>query len=111
MKCHQCSRPALYQHGGVRLCLDCESKRVNIDAVQFLQTASMLNQSLDEMDDIFGGGRSGGRIPIAAIASAMRGNARQNHISISHSTVGAVNTGDLCAYRSRDYLKPRDGQR
>lgn len=77
------------------LCIDCEHKRVSIDGMRFIQAAAMINQSLDDMDAAFGFPSSGGRIPINAIATAMRGKTTLNNIAVTHSTVGAINTGDL----------------
>jgi hypothetical protein len=100
MRCHQCERPALWKVSdtGPVLCLDCMHKLQQITNVQFLQNAAMLNLALDEMDAIgasFGAPGSEARIPVDAIARAMKGNAVLNNINISNSSVGVVNTGDL----------------
>jgi hypothetical protein len=53
------------------------------------------NQALDDMDMVSGIRLGGGRYPVAEMASAMRGAVTQNNITISNSSVGVVNTGDL----------------
>jgi hypothetical protein len=63
--------------------------------MQFLQNAAMMNHAMDEMDSITGLGQLGGRIPVAALAGAMSNKSTNNHINISNSTVGVINTGDL----------------
>jgi len=97
MKCHQCDRPALYQigEGGPMLCIDCEHKRMSIHNMQFLQAAALMNQSLDDLDAVTGFHTPGGRIPVNAIANAMRSKTTLNNITVTNSTVGSINTGDL----------------
>jgi hypothetical protein len=63
--------------------------------MQFLQNAAMMNHALDEMDEISGISLGGGRIPVAALAGAMKNGSVYNNIRISNSTVGVLNTGDL----------------
>jgi hypothetical protein len=63
--------------------------------MQFLQNAAMMNQAMDHMDEITGFGQSGGRIPVAALAGAMKHGSTYNNINIANSTVGVINTGDL----------------
>jgi hypothetical protein len=63
--------------------------------MQFLQNAAMMNQALDQMDLVTGIPLGGGRIPVAALAGVMNKGSTYNNISISNSTVGAINTGDL----------------
>jgi hypothetical protein len=57
--------------------------------------AAMTNQALDDMDAMVGFGRSGGRIPVAAIAQAFRRGSVYNSINVNNSQVGLINTGDL----------------
>ena len=80
------------------MCIDCEQKRLWIQSIGFLQNAALLNQSLDDMDSvfgIFGIQSSGGRVPVAALANAMKGRSTLNNITVANSTIGAINTGDL----------------
>lgn len=97
MPCAQCRKPAFYQVGDqkVPLCLDCWHKFQQANFLQFLQNAAMMNQAMDDMDEMTGFGPSGGRIPVAALASAMSTKSTYNNISISNSNIGVVNTGDL----------------
>jgi len=95
MKCNQCDRPAFYQFGDAGLCIDCEHKRVSIHGIQFLQAAALMNQSLDDLDAVSGFHTPGGRIPLNAIANAIRGKTTLNNITVTNSTIGAINTGDL----------------
>lgn len=97
MRCHQCSRPALYQitDQEIPLCLICFERWQSIQNIQFLQNAAMMNQSLDDMDEISGISSSGGRIPVSEIARAMQRKQTYNNINITNSQVGVVNTGDL----------------
>jgi hypothetical protein len=102
MRCHQCERPAIYCMEGKNLCLACTDKlqsiadrQQSIVDRQFLQNAAMLNLSLDEMDAVVGLPLAGGRVPVAALAQAMRGRTVLNNIHVTNSTVGVLNTGDL----------------
>lgn len=97
MKCHQCPRPAFYQVGdeGIPLCIECWSKLEETNFRKFLMNAAMANQAMDDMDEISGLGRSGGRIPVAAIAGAFGRGAVYNNINVTNSQVGAISTGDL----------------
>jgi hypothetical protein len=61
----------------------------------FLQNAAMMNQAMDDMDEISGISLGGGRIPVAALAGAMKSGSVYNNIRISNSTVGVFSTGDL----------------
>jgi hypothetical protein len=97
MRCHQCPRPAFYEVGDekIPLCLDCWSKFEEANFRKFLMNAAMMNQTMDHMDEITGLGRTGGRIPVAAIAGAFRRSAVYNNIKVTNSQVGMINTGDL----------------
>jgi hypothetical protein len=50
---------------------------------------------MDDMEEISGLPASGGRIPVAALAGAMKKGSTYNNININNSTVGILNTGDL----------------
>jgi len=97
MPCSQCKRPAFYNVGeknNVPLCLDCWHKVTQATYMEFLMNAAMMNQNLDDMDAVVGF-RTGGRIPVAALAGVMHRGSTYNNIRITNSTVGVLNTGDL----------------
>lgn len=98
MKCCQCARPAFYLIGDdkIPLCLDCGHKLEQMQQMQFLRNAAMLNQAMDDMDNVVGFGLSSrSRIPVAEMARAMQKGSTYNNINISNSQVGVLNTGDL----------------
>jgi hypothetical protein len=55
----------------------------------------MMNQAMDDMDMMTGFHLGGQRIPVSALAQAMSRAMTNNHIIISNSSVGVLNTGDL----------------
>ncbi|WP_417684224.1 hypothetical protein [Roseibium sp.] len=57
--------------------------------------ASMMNHAMDEMDMVTGIRLGGDRIPVSQLAQAMSRPMTNNHITISNSSVGVLNTGDL----------------
>ncbi len=63
--------------------------------MQFLQLAAMMNQSSDAVEMITGFPNSGGRMPVQALAQAMRRSHTLNNIHISQSQVGVLNTGSI----------------
>lgn len=98
MKCHQCDRPAMYLVGDknqIPLCLHCYAKLSHIMNMQFLQNAAMLNQASDDIDMAMGFPSSGGRVPVQAIAQAMKRSHTLNNIHISKSQIGVLNTGSI----------------
>jgi hypothetical protein len=97
MPCSQCNRPAMYSlnDGKIALCLDCWHKWQSAMYMQYLMAAAAQNQALDDMEMISGVRLGGGRIPVAALADAMNKGSTYNNITISNSTVGVLNTGDL----------------
>lgn len=96
MKCHQCDKPGLYRcEDGPLLCLHCHAILQESNFRSFLMNASMMNQAMDDMDMVSGIYHGGGRIPVSAIAQAMSRPMTNNHIFISNSSVGVLNTGDL----------------
>lgn len=98
MKCDQCDRPAMYFVGdknNIPLCLDCYAKLSHIMNMQFLQNAAMMNLALDDMDMVTGFPLSGGRMPVQALAQAMRRSHTLNNIHISQSQIGVLNTGSI----------------
>jgi hypothetical protein len=99
VKCHQCDHAAMFgagPKGEIPVCLDCWHKFQNATAMQFLMAAAAANQAADDMDAMMPIGLTGGRIPVAALANALaKGSSVTNHINISNSNVGVVNTGDV----------------
>jgi hypothetical protein len=82
--------------GEIPLCLDCWNKLQSTNYMQFLLAAAGANQAADDMDAMMPIGLTGGRIPVVALANAVaKGSSVSNHINISNSNVGVVNTGDL----------------
>lgn len=57
--------------------------------------AAGANQAADEMDSMVGLGRTGGRIPVEALARAASVSRTYNNIRIANSNVGVINTGNL----------------
>ncbi len=96
MNCVQCSRPAFYQvENGVPVCLTCWAIIQDIHFRNWLQNAAMLNQANDDMHALMPIGPVAGRIPVSDIAKAASRSRTYNHIHISNSNVGVVNTGHL----------------
>ena len=96
MKCHQCERPALYKYDdGLSLCIQCNALLQENNYRSFLMNAAMMNNAMDHMDLVTGIHLGEGRIPVSALAQAMSRPMTNNHISISNSSVGVINTGDL----------------
>jgi hypothetical protein len=98
MKCNQCDRPAMYligEDGKIPLCLDCYAKLSHIHQMQFLQNAAMMNLAMDQIDKVTGFPSSGGRMPVHALAQAIRRSPTLNNIHISHSQIGVLNTGSI----------------
>ena len=98
MKCHQCDRPAFYLTGdnnNIPLCLDCYAKLSHISNMQFLLDAAMMNQALEGIEMMTGLPNSGVRVPVHALAQAMRRSQTLNNIHISQSQIGVLNTGSI----------------
>jgi len=97
MPCSQCKRPAIIAIGepGVLLCLHCYHAWSEIQFWDFLQNAAMMNRSLDDMEMVSGFTLSSKRIPVAEMARAMAKASTYNHIIVSGSKIGVINTGDL----------------
>ncbi len=101
LRCSQCPTEAFYivgdQQGdkGTPLCLECYSKLEDIRFRHFLMAAAGANQAADDMDEIVGLGRSGGRFPVEALAKAASMARTYNSIRIANSNIGVINTGNL----------------
>lgn len=83
----------MYDVGNVPLCLHCAATVEHISNMHWLKNAAMMNQALSDMDMVTGIPLGGDRIPVAAVASAMRRNPILNHIHINNSQIGVLNTG------------------
>ena len=95
-KCSQCNKPAMWQTENNYLCLDCYSKFVQIHYLQFTQLASLYNQALDDVDDIFGLPVTSGRLRIPSLPPTINtGQTTYNNIRVDNSVVGAINTGNI----------------
>ncbi|WP_431014677.1 hypothetical protein [Bradyrhizobium pachyrhizi] len=58
--------------------------------------AAGANQAADDMDSMLGMGvRTGGRIPVEALARAVSMSRTYNNIRIANSNIGVINTGNL----------------
>ena len=95
-KCSQCNKPAMWQIEDNYLCLDCYSKFVQINHLQFSQLASLANQAIDDMENIAGlpSGSLGGRLRIPSPSPTIN-TATYNNIRVDNSVVGAINTGNI----------------
>src|SRR6266480_4272438 len=100
MRCSQCPNPAFYRIGNGKgettLCLRCLQVYEGIQFREWLKNAAMMNHASASMDSMLGGiGGESPRIPVEAIARAASMANTYNNISISNSSVGVVNTGNL----------------
>jgi hypothetical protein len=100
MRCSQCSNNAFYRIGNgaggeTSLCLQCLSVWEGIQFREWLKSSAMMNHASDGMDMLTGFGPPSPRIPVEAIARAASMSRTYNNISISNSSVGVVNTGNL----------------
>ena len=94
-KCSQCDKPAMWQLEDNYLCLDCYSRFVQINHLQFSQLASLANQAIDDIENIMGLS-SGGRLHIPSLPPTINtGQTTYNNIRVDNSVVGAINTGNI----------------
>lgn len=77
------------------MCLACYGRLEDIRFRQYLMLSASSNQALDEMDFMVGFGRTGGRIPVEALAKAASMSRTYNNIKIANSNIGVINTGNL----------------
>ena len=94
-KCHQCQTPAICKRNGIYLCLDCDAKFQQASYQRHVSVASTLNMLLDEMDEIAGLPRTGGRFQMPIPTTINTGDTTYNNIRVSDSTVGTINTADV----------------
>jgi hypothetical protein len=77
------------------LSLTCSAILEQIQTMQFLKSAAMMNDANHQMDMMTGFGPPHKPIPVAEIARAMTKASTFNNIHITNSKVGVVNTGNL----------------
>lgn len=100
-KCSQCDTPAVLDIKGTYLCIDCYSKLQEANYLRHIQLASISNQLLDDMDDIAGLPRTGGRYQIPTPTTINAGQTTFNNIRVNDSIVGTINTGNVQKLDSR----------
>ncbi len=96
MKCHQCNNNAMYQVGEqkIPLCLSChalmqQTIQRNVDMLR-----EEMNHSMDSIDSMFGIS-TGARYPVKRPVLVSGGTVNNNHIAITNSQVGVLNTGNI----------------
>ena len=99
-KCYQCEKPALWQivtenEARVPLCLGCYKLFHDMQNMDFLKSAIMYNQALEEMDLVTGFHTPGGRMPVSNMVKAMQKAPILNNIQVSNSQIGVLNTGSI----------------
>lgn len=96
MKCHQCNNNAMYRVSDqkVPLCLHCYAvvQQMNQRNIQMLREE--INYSMDGIDSMFGIS-VGPRYPTKRPVLVSGGTVNNNHIAISNSQVGVLNTGNI----------------
>ena len=100
-KCNQCKTPAVWNVGGTSLCLDCYAKFQQANYQQHVMLASTINMLLDDMDDMVGLPREGGRFKIPTPTTINAGQNTFNNIRVSDSVIGTINTGNVEKLDSR----------
>ena len=100
-KCSQCNTLAVLKMKGIYLCIDCFSKLQEANYLTHIQLASICNQLLDDMDDIAGLPRTGGRYQIPTRTTIKAGQTTFNNIRVNDSIVGTINTGNVQKLDSR----------
>ena len=100
-KCNQCKTPAVWSVGDTYLCLDCYAKFQQANYQQHVMLASTINMLLDDMDDMVGLPREGGRFKIPTPTTINAGQNTFNNIRVSDSVVGTINTGNVEKLDSR----------
>ena len=99
MQCSQCGRPAVVRIGGkegtIFLCIDCNLKFEQAQAMEFDRNARLFNMVSDQMDAMAGVPYSGGRIALPERPVFHVGGLNLNNIKIDRSTIGILNTGTI----------------
>jgi len=94
MKCHQCSNVAMFQVGpqNIPLCLSCNALMQQMIERNVQMLREEQNHAMDSIDAMFGI-RTGARYPTKRPVVVSGGTV--NHIAISNSQVGILNTGNI----------------
>lgn len=100
-KCNQCQTPAVWNVNGICLCVDCYAKLQQANYQNHVMLASTINMLLDDMDDMIGLPRSGGRFKIPTPTTINAGQTTYNNIRVNDSVVGTINTGNVEKLDSR----------
>jgi len=92
--CSQCGKPAIYEFHSHILCLDCTHKVTQIQQQDFENNAVMLNFAADQIDSIVGFPGNSPRMEIPK-RIVIKNPQTFNHIKVSNSVVGSINTGNI----------------
>ena len=92
MKCSQCDRAAMFNYGGVGLCVDHYYKILQADYIRVSMLATHLNFIRGEIEAGVGGIVRLPKLVMPPLPSA--GDSWTfNNINVDRSTIGAINTG------------------
>lgn len=100
-RCNQCPTPAVWDVKGIYLCIDCYAKFQQASYQNHVILASTMNMLLDDVDDMVGLPRSGGRFKIPTPTTINTGETTYNNIRVNDSIVGTINTGNVEKIDSR----------
>ncbi len=93
LACTQCpGKPAIMTVGEHPLCVDCYYKVSVAQTLQFQRDAAMMNLALSEIDAIAGWAGDTYRVQMPQLPN---GNTSTTNVTVSGSTVGAINTGTV----------------
>ncbi len=96
MKCYQCNNNAMFEVGPqkIPLCLSCNTLFQQALNRQNEMLREEINYIQDSVDAMFGI-RTGARYPIKQSVVVSGGTVNNNHIAISNSQIGILNTGTI----------------
>lgn len=95
MKCNQCSNQAIVQYEFGLLCVDCNLKFQQTNAIVTERMERQINFLLDEMEMVSGVRLGGGRFPERKTAIVHTGNMNFRPIVLNNSVVGNINQGTV----------------
>lgn len=98
MRCHNCHRNAMFlagPNGAVPLCLDCNLKLEAMEHRKLDAIGRTLNYIDDQMDATAGLPRMGARFQPQPPPIVIAGDHVLNHIRVSDSHIGILNTGTI----------------
>ena len=96
MKCYQCNNNAMYQVGDqkIPLCLQCNALMQQTIERNVQMLREEMNHTTDRVNSMFG--LTGGpRYPTKRPVLVSSGTINNNHIAISNSQIGVLNTGNI----------------